>query len=192
VTCWARLERVSYRLPRYGLIHPIVVDERKVLIAGGRRLAAATSLGWTLIDARIFDWLSDDEKRAIELEENLRRKDLTTYELSRQMVQDAETIAPALAAISTESVEKDPRGRKSQYAVPKQDVANALGVGKMTLVAAEQHVAAAERYPELKHALYPQDAAITIAKNLDKLPEPEREDKRAKLRNFDQTTVAIS
>ena len=56
--------------------------------------------------------------------------------------------------------------------------------------AAVQAHTAAERYPELKSPAYPQQAAVTIAKNLDKLPEPERAEKREALRRYDPDTVA--
>lgn len=90
--------------------------------------------------------VAEDERREIELEKNVRRKDLTPYELSREMVRKAKKIAPV---ISTVAVEKDKRGRKAAHDVPKRDVAHALGVGTSSLVRAEQHVEAVQRYPEL-------------------------------------------
>lgn len=177
------IEGLARSIERYGLIHPIVIDERHTLIAGGRRLEAAKRLGWDKIEGRIFTDLSEDEKREIELEENLRRKDLTPYELAKSLVRKATQVAPALARrISSESEEKDPRGRKPQYEAPKSEVAQALGVGVARLVAAEQHVAAAERYPELQLGSVSQDAAIRIAKRLDELPEEERSQRLERFR----------
>lgn len=63
-------------LKRFGLIQPIVLDQSKRLIAGGRRLAAATSLGWTSIDIVYRETLSQDELHELELEENIRRKQM--------------------------------------------------------------------------------------------------------------------
>jgi hypothetical protein len=82
----------------------------------------------------------------MELEENIRRKELTPAELSKEMVHKAVQVAPA---ISSASDEKKPQGRKRTYAAPKDEVAQAIGVGTAPLVAAEQHVAAMERYPVL-------------------------------------------
>ena len=63
-------------LTRYGLIQPIVITQEKRLIAGGRRLAAAQSLSWTHIDVVYKETLSEDELHELELEENVRRKDM--------------------------------------------------------------------------------------------------------------------
>jgi hypothetical protein len=52
----------------------------------------------------------------IELEENLRRKDLTPGEVSKEMVRKAERVAPALSSAIDD---KRPRGHKRTYAAPK-------------------------------------------------------------------------
>lgn len=64
----------------HGLIQPIVVNQENQLIAGGRRLAAATSLGWGNIDVVRKETLSQDDLHILELEENIRRKDETWQE----------------------------------------------------------------------------------------------------------------
>lgn len=78
---------------RRGLICPIaVIDKEKanfgeqnekkyLLAAGGRRLAACTLLDWESIDCRVYDQsLTEYDYRAIELFENIRRKDLSYQE----------------------------------------------------------------------------------------------------------------
>lgn len=62
-----------------GLIHPIVVDEHG-LVAGECRIRAVRLLGWTEIDVTTRAELSVWEREVIELEENLRRQDLTYTE----------------------------------------------------------------------------------------------------------------
>lgn len=78
-----------------GLLQPIVVEERQGLqpgdppyrlVAGHRRLLAVTSMGWSRIDARPLSSLSDDERVAIELEENIKRKDLVWQEYCKAVV----------------------------------------------------------------------------------------------------------
>src|SRR5262245_40611742 len=61
---------------RLGLIHPIVITRHNVLVAGERRLAACARLGWTHISCQYVDELSEAELLTIELEENIKRKDL--------------------------------------------------------------------------------------------------------------------
>lgn len=67
-------------LSRIGLIHPIVVTADNVLVAGERRLTAAKSLGWTSIPAQRVEDLDPLTLHAIELEENIKRHDLTWQE----------------------------------------------------------------------------------------------------------------
>jgi ParB/RepB/Spo0J family partition protein len=68
-----------------GLINPIILDESFNLIAGERRLRAyqhlaKTSPAFSSIPARIWSDLSPSEQHIIELEENVKRKDLSWQE----------------------------------------------------------------------------------------------------------------
>lgn len=158
----------------YGLLHPIIVDDDGVLIAGGRRLAAMVRLGFEDVPVRRWQTLGDDDRRIIELEENLQRKDLTAYERSRNLTELAETAAKVdQEEIVTESVDKS-RGRPP---VPgsKERVAERIGVPPATIHDAQKHVAAAERYPLLQGPGWKQYRAMEAAEALDRLPEPERE-----------------
>lgn len=67
-------------LKRYGLIQPIILNQDGRLIAGERRLRAAQKLGWTEIDVCYRETLSADELHELELEENVRRKDMSWQE----------------------------------------------------------------------------------------------------------------
>jgi ParB/RepB/Spo0J family partition protein len=67
-------------IARYGLFHPIVVDREGNLVAGERRLTAVTSLGWSHIEVRYVDELEPEDLHMIELEENIKRKNLTWQE----------------------------------------------------------------------------------------------------------------
>lgn len=64
----------------FGLINPLTVRQDGpfvVLIAGERRLKAVLALEKPLVDVRFFDELAPQEAEIIELEENVRRKDLS-------------------------------------------------------------------------------------------------------------------
>jgi ParB family chromosome partitioning protein len=67
------------------LIHPIVIDRNKVLIAGERRLRACTSLGHDRIECRYFDELDELKHTAIEIEENIKSKKMTLDEECRSV-----------------------------------------------------------------------------------------------------------
>src|SRR6476646_2219620 len=62
---------------RLGLIHPIVITRQGDLVAGERRYTAVKSLGWTAIPVQYTDELDPAQLRAIELEENIKRQDIT-------------------------------------------------------------------------------------------------------------------
>ena len=82
------IDDLAESLKQNGFINPITVkradDKRFLLVAGGRRLTAARQANISQIPVRIYDRdLSEDELRAIELEENIQRKDLTWQEKVR-------------------------------------------------------------------------------------------------------------
>lgn len=70
-------------LRRFGLMNPILVNKKYVLIAGGRRLQAAKTLGWQTINAVVID--ADDELTRLEyeIEENLQRREFNDEESSQ-------------------------------------------------------------------------------------------------------------
>lgn len=75
------LDDLKDSLRMYGLLNPITLNRKYELIAGERRLQAATQLGWTNINANIIDNLSEIEELELELEENNQRKEFTDVEL---------------------------------------------------------------------------------------------------------------
>lgn len=168
------LEGLANSIAKFGLLQPIVIDAGMNLVAGGRRVAAFQKLGRPEIDARFYSELTEDERRELELEENLQRKDLTPFEASRQLVTKAEKVAPIISVTMTEKKSGETRGRKSQHQAPREDIANAVGVSEATLRRAEEHVEAVIKYPELS-VVPTQKGAIETAKKLDKMPARERD-----------------
>lgn len=75
------LEPLMESLSRCGQLNPITLTRDLELIAGFRRLSSAQRLGWKMIDAKIVDGLSDEQRLEMELGENLYRKDFTPDEL---------------------------------------------------------------------------------------------------------------
>jgi len=79
------IEELAISIKEKGLINPITVSTKEsggyILAAGGRRMTALDLLEWKEIPCRIYDHpLNDLELLSIELEENIRRKDLTPGE----------------------------------------------------------------------------------------------------------------
>lgn len=78
-----------------GLIHPVAIDDKFNLVAGGRRFTAYTLLhqkfpteGWDLIPVTLADTENSMTKlRMLELEENVRRKEMTWKEKVSSIVE---------------------------------------------------------------------------------------------------------
>ena len=76
------LTKLAESMKRFGQFSPILVNRKRELIAGYRRLSAAKLLGWHSIEAIVIDEESEARKLEIELEENMQRKQLDMTELS--------------------------------------------------------------------------------------------------------------
>ena len=124
-----------------------MVDDENNLVAGERRLRACRMLGWSEIPARLYSELTDDERREIELEENLRRKDLTPYERSKTLDNLVKKAAEVLAGSA--KTDRSKGGRPSKLAVSEVAVSKRINVPQKTINDAQRHVAAVEKYPEL-------------------------------------------
>lgn len=74
------LDALAASIRRFGQLQPIIIDGACNLVAGGRRLAACMQLGASEIEASRLDDLDAVTAIEIELEENLRRKDLNWVE----------------------------------------------------------------------------------------------------------------
>jgi ParB/RepB/Spo0J family partition protein len=72
------LDELAQSIRDNGLIHPPLVTPDLVLIAGERRVTACRDiLGWTALPVQLTEDLSTVRLRALELEENVKRVDLT-------------------------------------------------------------------------------------------------------------------
>lgn len=80
-----------YSFRELGQLQPILVskevDGTYTLVAGFRRLMAATALGWETIEAATKDEIPEDLAKAMEYEENVRRQDFTWQERCRAIAQ---------------------------------------------------------------------------------------------------------
>lgn len=176
------IKGLAKSIEKYGLLHPIVVDERLSLVAGERRLRACEFLGRKHIEAKQLGELSESELRELELEENTRRKGLTREEKTRQMIRYAEAAAAVIEEekkidsnddFLSES-DKKPNGRPKSEGATQQEIADHMGVSRTTLSRAEAFAQALDKYPELKNIGGEEDDVIRMARNLDKASEDDR------------------
>jgi plasmid maintenance system antidote protein VapI len=115
--------------------------------------------------ASLLEHLTEAELREIELEENENRKSFTERERTRTFASSKRIVVGAKQAaeiISTQSVEKDPRGRKSVHGAPKDEIAGAIGISTTALVKAEQHVKTAEQFPFMQGNSWKQSDVLRV------------------------------
>ena len=161
------MQALAESIQEHGLLHPIVVDSDYNLIAGCRRLLACERIGKKEIEAKVLEDISEKELRVLELEENIRRKDLTELEKSKNLVE--------LAEIKEKELEE-----KEYFSEPgKNNCAesahlndpNRIGV---RTIAKEIGIPpkAVEEFPPLENL--PKYQAIETAKELRKAPPEEQ------------------
>ncbi len=76
------LTQLMESINTHGLMNPIVVNEKKELIAGERRLESVRRLGWITVEVHVVHVDSDAAKIQMEIDENLYRRALSTSELA--------------------------------------------------------------------------------------------------------------
>jgi ParB family chromosome partitioning protein len=180
-----RLQSLKKSISDHGLIHPILL-RGDVLVAGHRRLEACRALNWKTIPARQVERLTDDELRAIELEENTIREALSDFAASKQrlaQIRQAEADLKAKAKEDAVSVstrnENSKRGRregrpKGTKAGSKRDVAEQTGISPAEQVRVERHVALAEQFPFMQRTGWVQHSVLEAGVELEKLPSRDR------------------
>lgn len=95
-----------------GLLHPVVITAKRRLVAGGRRLAAARSLGWTEVPVRVVDLSTAADALRAEADENTCRKPLTPYEASDMRRRQADVLRPAATERKSTAIKgRDDKGR---------------------------------------------------------------------------------
>lgn len=175
------LAGLSESIGKYGLFHPVVVDADNNLVAGERRLRACKALNWKDIPIRRLGELTPIELREIEVEENLRRKDLTAAEKSKLMV---EYVEAAEKAAKEEAKREKPKrqlnghgGQKTPgrpKGTSKPDSGKAIeertGIPRKTAERAKAHVNAFTKYPFLERPHWNQSSALEAFKALEELP----------------------
>lgn len=120
---------------RLGLIHPIVIDRECNLVAGERRLEACRHLGWTHINAQYADELDPLTAHAIELEENIKREQLTWQDEAKAVAEYHELRASQEPEWTIEQT-AEAIGYSRQMVTDKIQVAKELAAGNTMIVEA--------------------------------------------------------
>jgi hypothetical protein len=70
-----------------GMLHPVIVNQNRELVAGYRRLQVAVSLGWTEIPVTIIPTEPSLAQFDMQLAENMKRKNLNPLEISEAILE---------------------------------------------------------------------------------------------------------
>jgi len=132
------LDVLADSIKRIGLIHPIVITRENELVAGERRLEAIRRLGHTHTHIQYLDELDPGLRRAIELEENIKREALPWQDEALAVLEYHELRA---------AEEPDWTQEKTSVAlgIAPQTTAHKIKVAR-ELIAGNEMVAAAPRY----------------------------------------------
>lgn len=134
------ISSLSSSIKKFGLLHPIVIDEDNNLVAGERRLRACKQLKLEKIECKRKSELSPLEKAELELEENLIRKAFTWQEEVKGKLQ-IDKIKREMYGSKTQGSSKEGWGIK--------DTAMALGESTGSVSMDIQLAEALEQYPQL-------------------------------------------
>ncbi len=156
-------------IQQHGMLHPIVIDDKRNLIAGQRRLEAYKRLGKKQIKVTFYGDLSEEERRTLELDENVQRKDLTEYERSKMTKQKADASKKEIEDELRSAVDRNSRDRGRPKEASSRGAADKTGLSRTAISRAEEHVAAGEKYPFLQGPLWKQKPALEMAKVLDEI-----------------------
>lgn len=152
-----RIKQLAASIYARGLIHPILL-RGDVLVAGYRRLEACRSLHWKTIPARRVERLTDDELRAIELEENTHRENLSDFAMSKARLAQIRQAEADLKVTAREPEKRLPSKRnqrgagRRKRAGSRRDIASATDISPASQVKTEHHVALAEAYPFMQRS----------------------------------------
>jgi ParB family chromosome partitioning protein len=189
-----------------GLLQPIVVRPDKQIVAGARRLAAVTELGWTEVDVRVVDNL-DDALLALRAEhdENHHRKAFTPSE-AVAIGQALEELEKAKAKERQAQARGKPLGTKKADVVSggnlppesadsgktRDRIGEAVGMSGRTYEKAKEVVEAAQENPELRPVVEEMDRTGKVEPAFKKVQAKHGKKKRpAANRALDDETKAI-
>lgn len=99
------VDLLAKSIEQVGLIHPLSVNEKNELLAGGRRFSAVKSLGWDEVEVNVVS-KSDLEQELISIDENLVRKALDKLQFEECLNRGREIyeeLNPTVSKVSLET-----------------------------------------------------------------------------------------
>ncbi len=178
------IRELANSINEFGLMHPIVVDKlpeedradgkEYILIAGERRLKAVCLLGWKEVPATLIGDTNEVSRKAMELEENVKRKDLHWIEQEACIAQLHE-LKQALLGVAVD-------GSRTDAGWGVRDTAKLLNKSLGSVSSAIKTTEILNTRPDLKAKIkdLPKTVAGTVLRR-----ELKREEMEQKVKNCD-------
>jgi len=160
---YPKIEELAASILEHGLLQFPVLDEENNLIAGGRRMKALASLGWTTIPIVRKRNVSPTKLREMELEENLQRENLTWQEeiaLKNEILRLKQDLY---------GVKPTGRGASSSTGISQTDVAAMVGDSPSNFSLDVALAKAMEEIPELSSCSSKDEARKKLKQMQEKL-----------------------
>lgn len=156
-----------------GIMHPLIINRHNVLVAGERRLIAAKSIGLLTVPVRYMENLDEDEAEVVELEENVKRSDLTWQDKAKAILRIHVLMKTKNAATGwAEAQTADHLGYSEDHIYKMTDLGEAIEEGDESIINADT-IAAATTIMTRRRSRQ-RDAAAAMIMELD-LDEPAQE-----------------
>lgn len=142
---FGNMESLKLSIMQYGILVPIIVkktDNEYELVAGERRLTCCKELGMTEIPAVIKENIDAFTQKELELEENLKRKDLTWIEKFNMMEE--------IHQMGLERYGDALPGRFGKSGWTQKDTAEKLSLSEASISISLNMAEEVRRYPQLK------------------------------------------
>lgn len=117
------IETLKASIDMVGLIHPLTVNSKNELLAGGRRYSAMKELGWSEVPVSVVD-KSALEQELISIDENLVRKPLNKIEFEQCLNRGREIyeeLNPAANKVDMEVKSLSPAQKKAEKEADDDD-----------------------------------------------------------------------
>jgi len=178
------VDKLADSISRIGLLHPIIVTRENELVAGERRWRAFQLLKKEVIPVHYLDELNPTEAQLIELEENIRRVDLTWKE-NCLAVLDYHNLCMEVNDVWNQQLTANSAGLTKDHVGKLIRIANALKSGDSRLEEATNINAANNILKrKQKRAVQTEIAQISFVAEPDKKPEdPEKSDVKVTIKS---------
>jgi len=178
-----QIKELSISLKNIGLINPIEVDTKDIIVTGQMRWEAAKLLGWKKIPCRVVN-IEGGKKFLRQVHENIHNNSMTAWDTANAL----QKCADILRDLSSRGKLKNRRGGK-RYQVMVQEVSQEIGRSKSYV---SEHLAILRETKEIQEAAKSKNFKRTKIRDANKAPLEYRNRLKKKVLKENITQSAIN